>query len=175
MSDPAERFCPSCKYKVEMDAAVCAYCGASLEGAQLDRTTEKMAQASTTTHDLQGPSQPASAIPTSGIAVYFVGETKAIAIMELDEFTLGRHVTEEVADIVDLTHYGGLEMGVSRRHALIRRTVLGYEIMDLNSTNGTWLDEKRLVPNKTYPLASGLQIRLGQMLLFTVFGTASGD
>jgi pSer/pThr/pTyr-binding forkhead associated (FHA) protein len=57
-------------------------------------------------------------------------------------------------------------MGLSRRHALIRQTVSGYEIIDLASTNGTWLNDERLVPYTPYPLQSGSQLRLSRIRLF---------
>ena len=177
MIDPVARFCPACKYKNEADALVCVYCGASLDENPKDKTTEKMAHATGKApggHGVLSAIGPIPGMPASGIAVYFVGESKPITTLDLDDFVLGRQVTGASDDIVDLSQYGGLEMGVSRRHAWVRKTVIGYEVVDLNSTNGTWLNEKRLVPNKTYPLNSGDQIRLGQMLLIVLFQTPSG-
>jgi pSer/pThr/pTyr-binding forkhead associated (FHA) protein len=52
---------------------------------------------------------------------------------------------------------------------LERQVKDGCEIINLDSTNGTWLNELRLVPNKPYPLTSGAQIRLGRMHLFTIY------
>jgi pSer/pThr/pTyr-binding forkhead associated (FHA) protein len=46
---------------------------------------------------------------------------------------------------------------------LIRAVEEGYEIIDLNSKNGTWLDGKRLVPNQPNALPSGARLLLGQM------------
>jgi hypothetical protein len=148
-----------------------------LDGEIKDKTTEKMAHAAGTAPGgqvLPSPVGPLSGMPSSGIAVYFVGESKPITTLDMDDFVLGRQVTGASDDIVDLSQYGGLEMGVSRRHVWIRKTVIGYELVDLNSTNGTWLNEKRLVPNKSYPLNSGDQIRLGQMLLIVLFQTPGG-
>jgi len=177
MTYPVARFCPACKYKNEADALVCVYCGAVLDEHPKDKTTEKMAHTTGIApagHGVPSPVGPLSGVPSNGIAVYFVGESKPITTLDLDDFVLGRQVTGASDDIVDLSQYGGLEMGVSRRHAWVRKTVIGYEIVDLNSTNGTWLNEKRLVPNKTYPLKSGDQIRLGQMLLIVLFKTPDG-
>jgi len=66
-------------------------------------------------------------------------------------------------------------MGVSRRHAIIRRAEFGFEIIDLTSRNGTWLNEKQLVPNRPYPFASGAQVRLGRMRLLIVYHVAGKD
>jgi pSer/pThr/pTyr-binding forkhead associated (FHA) protein len=45
----------------------------------------------------------------------------------------------------------------------------GYEIVDLNSTNGTWVNGERLTPNQTYALSSGSQLRLGRMRFFVLY------
>src|SRR5262245_27431712 len=52
--------------------------------------------------------------------------------------------------------------GVSRFHAEIRRTGAGYLIADLESRNGTWVDDQR-VPK--LPLVSGMKIALGPYVL----------
>jgi len=45
----------------------------------------------------------------------------------------------------------------------------GYEILDLDSANGTWLNNERLTPHKHYPLTSGSHLRLGGMHLFVLY------
>jgi len=71
--------------------------------------------------------------------------------------------------MVDLVNYDAFGHGVSRRHARIRRIPTGYEIIDLESTNGTWINEQRLIPNKPYPLTSGDLLRLGRMRMYAMF------
>lgn len=104
-------------------------------------------------------------IPDEGIAVFLLDTTSPIAVYTIDEFVLGRASEGSLEEIVDLTPYGAFSNGVSRRHALIRRKKTGYEIIDLDSTNGTWLNEKRLTPTKAYALPNGSTIRLGQLRL----------
>jgi len=176
--DTIDKFCPACKRKNDGEATVCAYCGASLESEKVDQTTERMKKVTLLLPDIQESiesARPISPIPPGAIAIYVLGETKPIAISEEEEFILGRHVIEGSDNIIDLTPYGGLEKGVSRKHAIIRKAKIAFEIVDLYSTNGTWINEKRLMPNKAYPLDSGIQIRLGQMLLFTLFGQTNGS
>ena len=60
-------------------------------------------------------------------------------------------------------------MGLSRRHVVIRRTDEGYQLLDLGSVNGTWLEEERLVPHQLYPLPSGSHLRLGRMRLLVLY------
>ena len=51
---------------------------------------------------------------------------------------------------------------VSSHHAQLRALGQGYEIVDLGSSNGTFVNEQRLLPNTPYRLSSGDQIRLGE-------------
>ena len=171
--DIEDKICPVCKRPNGAEALECAFCGAPLEGAKRDPTTERMQNVTLTLSPLEETSESdrlSSAIPPGSIAIYILGETKPIAVTAQGEFILGRHVTEGIDNIIDLTLYGGLEKGVSRKHAIIRKIDIGYEIVDLYSTNGTWVSEKRLLPNKAYVLESGIHIRLGQLLLLTIFG-----
>jgi FHA domain len=49
----------------------------------------------------------------------------------------------------------------SSHHAEVRPLGQGYGIVDLGSTNGTYLNEQRLTPNIPYPLSPGDRIRIG--------------
>jgi len=176
--DTLEKICPVCKRPNDAEALECAYCGAPLEDGKRDPTTEIMKNVTLALSGMDESSESdrlSSAIPPGSIAIYILGETKPIALTAQGEFILGRHVTEGIDNIIDLTPYGGLDKGVSRKHAILRKIDIGYEIVDLYSTNGTWVNEKRLLPNKAYVLDSGIHIRLGQLLLVTIFGRVAGS
>lgn len=64
---------------------------------------------------------------------------------------------------LDLSDDGGVEMGVSRRHALIRKEEQGLVLIDQFSVNGTWIDRERLVPDQAYPLAHATQVTFGRL------------
>lgn len=57
---------------------------------------------------------------------------------------------------------------VSRQHAEIRWTGKAYCIVDKGSTNGTWLNGQRLVPNEPRELKSGDRIAVGRLSLLTI-------
>jgi FHA domain len=109
-------------------------------------------------------------IPEGGIAIFIAGSLKPYYLTVDRELIIGRK-TEKVTSgsFLDLSDLDGFNMGLSRRHALIRRTDSGYEIIDLSSTNGTWLNNERLIPNRCYPFASGSQLRAGRMRLFIFY------
>lgn len=64
---------------------------------------------------------------------------------------------------LDLTGDGGMEMGVSRRHALIRKEQRALVLIDKSSVNGTWIDSERLVPDRAYRLSDVTQVRFGRL------------
>jgi hypothetical protein len=103
-------------------------------------------------------------IPEHGISFYIVRISRAVIVdSEGDNFFIGRSVeTDLPGPMLNLEDLEGFAMGVSRRHALVRVLETGYEVIDLASRNGTWLDGQRLVPNKAYPLKSGSLLRVGQ-------------
>lgn len=82
------------------------------------------------------------------------------------EIVIGR-ADEEIGwkPDVDLSLYGGTaNAGISRRHA--RLVWFGdWQIEDLNSANGTWLNGRQLAPGSTQPLAPGAVIKIGKLYL----------
>ena len=169
------KFCPVCNYKNEPGATVCAYCGSPFEYSQASPTTtlrvhrkkeETTVLPQMTEEDFKKTFKPHE----EGIAIYVKGYAAPIEIPKEREFTLGRHITGELEQaFVDLKPFGGYESGVSRRHALIRLTDHGYEILDLGSSNGTWLNTKRLTPDKPYPLENGAEVYLGKLQIFVIY------
>jgi hypothetical protein len=165
-------FCPACKRSNEASELNCVYCGALLDYSPESHTSTASMGSSTNTpvraDDIEYIQQLRA--PEQGIGIYLDDYFNPVAIELRLEFTLGRKRPEtSVENLIDLTPYGGYENGVSQKHALIRKTSTGYEILDLGSTNGTWLDKKRLMPNQPYPLASGTQVHLGRLCLSFVY------
>ncbi len=114
-----------------------------------------------------------SLIPSDGVSFYIVRLAKAVVVRTDNEFFIGRDVGEDIwKPMVDLSDMDGYSMGVSRRHAMVRPVERGYEIIDLFSTNGTWMDGQRLIPNISYTLAPGAQLRVGQELMLVIYRSA---
>lgn len=171
-----KNICPVCKKNNELDAVICEHCGATLEAPLIDpgtRTTTTNLPAAAL-ESIKDWSVDQTTIPDHGIAVYIEGEFKPAYIDFKGEFVIGRKAETtslDSEDLFDLAPLGGYARGISRRHAVIRWTDRGYEILDLGSSNGTWLEDKKLAPNKSYPLASGSHLRLGSMRLFVLYQT----
>lgn len=77
--------------------------------------------------------------------------------------------TSDVFPDVNLTPDGGLEQGVSRRHARILRREGSVVIEDLGSINGTLVNGKRLAPYLPEPLHHGDQLQIGKLMIAVQF------
>lgn len=66
---------------------------------------------------------------------------------------------------VDLTADGGAEFGVSRLHATISVADEGPVIVDMNSTNGTMLNNFAIPSDLPYALHNGDELRCGDLLI----------
>ena len=81
-----------------------------------------------------------------------------------DDIILGREDAQSNSyPDVDLNPHGGLEQGVSRRHARITLRGGQYFVEDLNSVNGTLLNQRRLTAHTPTPLRPGDHLLLGRL------------
>jgi hypothetical protein len=64
---------------------------------------------------------------------------------------------------IDLTRYGAYRLGLSRRHAILRRQGNLLYLTDLGGRNGTALNGHRLEVNQNCLLSSGDEITLGNL------------
>ena len=83
-----------------------------------------------------------------------------------DEIVVGRE--DPISDIfpdVDLTGLGGMEKGVSRKHAVIHRAGADYTVEDLGSTNGTYINKKKIQPHAPQTIKAGDELRFGKLAL----------
>jgi hypothetical protein len=100
----------------------------------------------------------------------FLVENTRLQINLQGTMVIGRvdPLVDEQPDL-DLTPYEAEGWGVSRHHARIERRGKTLHIIDLNSTNGTYVNGRRLAPQQTYLLRAGDEIRLGGLELNIYF------
>lgn len=83
--------------------------------------------------------------------------------------TLGRGQSELIhSELLDLSTFNAGRHGVSRHHCKIQRRDHHLVVLDLNSTNGTYLNSKHLNPFEEYVISHGDELILGtlHMVLF---------
>jgi hypothetical protein len=103
---------------------------------------------------------------SGGPRLVVMGTGAVLSLSMLDEMVIGRtdpHTT--LAPDVDLGVHGGGQAGVSRNHARLLRCPEGWLLEDLNSTNGTFVNQTQLTPGQPVRIRTGDIIRCGQFLL----------
>jgi hypothetical protein len=111
------------------------------------------------------------------LAVHIVKISKTI---ELDIHRTGTVVLGRLGETADLppradfTVYGATEDGVSREHARFDVKDYSLYITDLNSTNFTFLNGLRIMPNQPRIVRDGDEIRLGRLKLQLFFIREAG-
>ncbi len=158
--------CPTCQHQEVAGALFCSECGAQLYN-----------MGSLATHNIQtneirkngfdAPPPMRSAKPTTGtITLQVLDGGQVIPLADRSEFTMGRVSDEQIImPDIDLTPYRAYEYGVSRLHAVLKKKKEKVTLMDLNSSNGTYVDGLRLDPELEVSLSHGCIISLGKLRL----------
>jgi len=156
--------CPNCKSQEPDGTIFCSDCGTQI--IQLDSVqTQKFApdseeMRSAIYYNDQLPSQEDKA----WISLHLLDEGTIIPVSERAEFTLGRlSENQPIEPDIDLSQFKGFDSGVSRLHAIIRHNQGNTIIVDLGSSNGTYVNGTRIMPNIEQPLRHGDIVALGKL------------
>jgi hypothetical protein len=165
--------CPNCQHKEVSGAVFCSQCGAQLV-TPIGIDTHKINTAETRER-VKGDTKPYQPPPPttldSWVSLHMVESGQILPLADRAEFTLGR-VTEgqPIMPDVDLSHFNAYANGVSRLHAVLKRINKHTIIMDLGSSNGTYINGSRITPHIEHPLAHGDVVYLGKLKIQVLLG-----
>ncbi len=161
--------CPDCNNRELEGSFFCTVCGAPLAVAGEDTQTVTLPFSDTLSEPAPLPLVGKSSRPDSrsrSIRFVIPVSGRQISVPMADEVKIGRaDPFRNIFPELDLTDDGGKNAGISRLHAIITTTAQGIAIMDLNSVNGTRVNNHPLPPHLPYALASGDELKLGHLLL----------
>ncbi|QPC81179.1 FHA domain-containing protein [Phototrophicus methaneseepsis] len=102
---------------------------------------------------------------THTLKIDFMDTNKSLMLRPKGQLIFGRadESTNTFPD-VDLAPYGAISKGVSRQHAVLEVNEDTIIIMDLGSSNGTFLNGQRLLPNQPRVVRDGDEVRLGRLV-----------
>jgi pSer/pThr/pTyr-binding forkhead associated (FHA) protein len=87
-----------------------------------------------------------------------------LPLADRTEFTLGRSAEgQPIVPDVDLSPYNAYANGVSRLHAVIKLIEDQIVLVDLGSSNGTYLNGNRLLPYDETTVSHGDVVYLGKL------------
>lgn len=159
--------CPVCGFENTYGALVCAQCynlltdvNVSSQESTLPPSESKPQTAVLSSHhkiDLNG-------LGADTVAMYFDYVEEPLIVQIGQQAILGRRTLDPTMQPrIDLNPYGGFSKGISRVHAIIRRSESGLSIEDLASSNGTWVNGERLPAYTRKALTSGDHVLLGEL------------
>lgn len=151
--------CVACGHHNPLGANFCSSCGAPLDERGGDHTTMTFRPDELTPVE-EAAIDEAGLPPDTGLLLVRRGpKAGSRYVLSKPVTTLGRHPDSEVF-LDDIT--------VSRRHAEIHRTGDGYELRDVGSLNGTYLNRERV---EHAALHDGDLVQVGKFkLMFVVTG-----
>lgn len=159
--------CPECGRKHQTGTLFCDVCGAYLStGSRLSTDPLPEEELSAPRASLWAADTQADSASETPIAVRItiLGTGRQVQLLVAPEIMLGRlDAAHAVFPDLDLTSDGGLDGGVSRRHAKIQYQDGRLLIEDLGSVNGTLVNGKRLTPYLPHPLQAGYELQLGRL------------
>ena len=159
--------CPSCDRDNREGALLCDHCGRALAGFASLQTHVMEAAPKSTDRFWQGTGQ----FTKDTQVILFVSETSdALVLPSQERLVLGRTNLDQAPD-VDLTEYAALELGVSSQHAMLERSHDQMVIIDLASTNGTYLNRRQLQARRPAIVHDGAEVHLGMLALRLYFET----
>ena len=166
--------CPKCKFEHPNDVRICTRCG-SLDPATLiiDNHTFNLDIKELQTVSDDSSKQSEFVLPNDLLSIK-IGDERLVFPTD-KRIVLGRGMrTGGSYHAVDLTRFGGQQAGVSRCHADIQRNGVNEVVLtDLGSTNGTFLNGKRLSAFQAVTLHSNCEIYLSKLRMVITFEAAA--
>ncbi len=167
-----EVYCHRCYRKNDSGSESCAFCGTPLnyKNTQI-RTTINIPIVTEMPGVDASDGEPHLKIPSGGIGFSF-GEHEPIIRQSADSFILGRYGPSSITSsaFVDLMNYDAANLGVSRSHARISFVDNAFVVEDLDSTNGSWLNDVKLTSRQSYPLYNNDRLMLGRLVMWVHLG-----
>src|SRR5690606_39052546 len=150
--------CTNCGEANREGMLFCDVCGYSL-------TPAAQGQATIPTRRIDEDNDDSIAKATWGAARFKQGSSIVIHVRDSDEpvtvepskrVIFGRSDSSTtIAPDVDFAPYGAVEKGVSRQHAALEVNEDTLMLLDVGSSNGTYLNGQRLLPNQPRVLRDG--------------------
>jgi FHA domain/zinc-ribbon domain len=154
--------CPNCQHNNLDGTVFCSECGMQLSGLQ-PIVTQNISADKIPTLERRKTGNLSKDLD-SWASLHLLDSGQILPLGDRTEFTLGRvSEAQPIMPDIDLTPYQAYANGVSRLHAVLKREGKRVFVMDLGSSNGTYLNGKRLAPNVDQTLNHGDMLALGKL------------
>jgi hypothetical protein len=166
--------CPNCKHLNMAGSIFCAECGTQLAGADMLTTQNMDASKTEGTPKIESVPKPLDVNTLNNWGILHLMDTgQVLPLTDRSEYTLGRIAEgQPIMPDIDLSPYHAYANGVSRLHAVIKRSEQHIVVIDLGSANGTYINGKRLNSNVEQAVNNGDIIALGKLKLQVLLKTS---
>lgn len=155
--------CQNCKSEEPNGTIFCSECGSQL----LETNAAQTQKFTSSTGQLIGTPLYTNEMPQDSdrwISLHLLESGQLLPFSEKQEFTLGRlSENQPIEPDIDLSAYKAFDNGVSRLHAVIKHIDGKAMLVDLGSSNGTYINGVRITPNVEHSLRHGDIVALGKL------------
>lgn len=161
--------CHSCQHTNLHGSIFCFSCGASMLPQDRRRNTTAMLGRSSAARPAPSSPPPAPVATPTGerrFRATVLNNGRSINLPLAVPVLIGRQDSARgFFPDLDLNNDGGHSNGVSRRHARVSIMDSAAYVEDLDSANGTFINDQRLTPRTPYRLQPSDELRLGSLIL----------
>lgn len=154
------RVCIYCNHLNEPYQDTCEKCGQLLPLSTVQVNNDVRNLESITIPDIQAS--------PGKVILYIPGYPTPYTLTVKKVMSIGRSQPSDPID-VDLTPFNAHLLGVSRLHAQLHFNADATYLEDLDSSNGSWVNENKIASRKRHPVQSGDTLRFGNFLAFIYF------
>ncbi len=166
--------CPTCGRPLSLSATYCPHCGSPVFPKDDTQDTLLVFPTAPLKRKPQVPpplhSTKEKRKPQTHIILQVLPSGTCLTLDMREPKILGRSSTQ-AKNVVDLSEFNALEHGVSRRHCKLELKDDQLLLTDLESSNGTYLNNKLLVPHQKYVVLHGDRLILGTLHLMAEYLT----
>jgi hypothetical protein len=164
--------CPNCQHKEISGAIFCSKCGAQLVDMNIATHKINTAERQSAEKITAGLKPPPPSTYQSWLSLHIIESGQILPLADRTEFTLGRMAEgQPIVPDIDLSPYNAYANGVSRLHAAIKLVNNQVIIIDLGSSNGTYINGTRLSPYVEMPVADGDIAYIGKLKIQLLIST----
>lgn len=164
--------CSNCNHPNREGMLFCDNCGYSITDAAVGTATIATRRIDNDPDDSIAKATWGSArfSADTSIIVHILDANEPIILESSQRIIFGRSDANSTSNPdVDLTPHGAISKGVSRQHAAIEVSEDTVMLLDIGSSNGTFLNEQRLLPNQPRLLRDGDEVRFGKLVAHIYF------
>ncbi|MBN1200614.1 MAG: FHA domain-containing protein [Anaerolineae bacterium] len=162
--------CPNCGHYCHPHADHCPCCNHPLQDAS-PLTTRPLQRLP---HAMPGGRKGRDYLaPGAGLILQFLPSGYAVPLALDKPVILGRGEFSGPEDYLNLIDLNGLQHGVSRQHCRFLRSGTQLIAIDLNSSNGTYLNDEKLTPHQRYVVSDGDRLILGTLHVNVFFNVST--